>query len=258
MKNINDQIYEKMTSKKAAFEENVRDHVSEHSVKKAHTGIYLWLKNKLGLIINRVSFRNSNEIRNYVLDKFLGENVSGEKDAKPITELTKIFKIRTLIFEMRVLLNRKSLEKDLQNKFREMLLAVSDKYEIRQEVYVKKKNGLKGRIDNLSYFKYSNEEGTIFELKNAKFTLALKRDKFRIPKKLYKAILQVFGYWEAEIKNSSEGNIDLTKFNKIIIAGRWMDHPEDYFKISEEELKDYKLKIYSWDAWLAEYERVFT
>ena len=57
--------------------------------------------------------------------------------------------------------------------------------------------------------------------------------------------------------NSGLEEAQLSSMKKTIVAGQRFQFPGKYILIAEEEKKDF-VEIYSWDAWIDRFERIYT
>lgn len=224
-----------------------------------HFGLYKPLKDKLGTIrdaVNRSLIGNKSKLE-AVSDIEIGIPkrlvTSEKKEQKSIQEILKVIR------DLDLLVRQNAKESKLHSKLHELFNAIYLNDTVLKEVGVIKNNGSYGRVDELIMSRDKIENDIMYELKRSNiFRLISKRNKIRISKMLINAINQIKGYRNSIVKKLQSREIDLGRTKSRIIAGRSMNCSEDYNPIIEIEEKYDWLKIYSWDAKIAEIERVHT
>ena len=162
---------------------------------------------------------------------------------------------------LRILLDANPKEKEVQNKLLELEKYAKLRTASLSEVYVKKSTGKKGRIDMLARPANKRDLGRIIELKRPSMKLDVYKHSQRISAPLKNAIRQVGEYHESNlvVKDTNSGleEAQLSSMKKTIVAGQRFQFPGKYILIAEEEKKDF-VEIYSWDAWIDRFERIYT
>lgn len=167
-----------------------------------------------------------------------------------------------LVREMRKLIESNARERELQKCLIKLEKSKHNACEIYSEVLIEKPNKTTGRIDLLLYPKSDDDTGTIFELKRSSFKLIARRRDRKTTARLKKAIEQIKNYGLSEVRRCKSGSkahdTVLNKLLQKLIIGRRMQLPGEYIGIIGHEKENPNLQIYTWDAWIAEFERIYT
>ncbi len=227
MKHISTRITKAVQKMKYEIEDSIKNSVSEFVILNIHDSVY-------------------SPIESYL---------------KKMKKMTKVndSEIDIGIKELKSLINNNALERELQNKMIQLLKFNKIELEVIKElVIVKNKKGKSktGRIDVIVYAE--NTSKIIYELKRGSVNLISKHNPNDILKPLENAINQINVYGLSKVFYCREPLLEnLSTFTKKLVIGRRMKISGNYVGIIEIENKDTSLKIYSWDAWISEFARIF-
>ncbi len=225
------EIEERLRRLRTQVEDELKAYVSEHILNQAQMGVYESVKRvvlPVGRACAGADDRLGLELKLTELRAFLDTNPKEREVHKQLLELEAIAKLRTASLS---------------------------------EVFVEKRSGKTGRIDIWARPTDVHELGRIIELKRPSLKLICYKRFQRASTPLKLAIRQVGEYQESKLlvhdKNGVFEHTDFTDMRKTIVAGRKLPLPGTYLLIAEEESAE-SVDIYSWDAWIDRFERIYT